>query len=265
MCIDWAQFHTPTNLMLALSGEAGELCEIFQWKSNMDNKVNFNLTELELTHVGEEISDVYIYTSRICEQCGIDLSISVKNYLTNNNINVRCKTGSWENDFSYSDVLEIFQNVHVNNENSTLLYSKFSNDPRRLTLLVQGNVGKAAIMFANKLSNENSYGLETWEYEEICELSDILSCIIVLLSLIANCFDKNLGSIINDKMKKNEAKYPVNLAKGSSKKYTEYQDTIKNTKLVSKSISIKDICINTVISIFSVSTGYFIRSKLYKK
>lgn len=252
-------------MILALSGEAGELSEIFQWKSNMDNNVNFKLTELELTHIGEEISDIYIYTSRICEQCGIDLSISVKNYLTDSNINVRCNSGTWQNDFSYSDVLEIFQNNHINNINSTILYSKFSNDPRRLTLLIQGNVGKVAIMFANKISDENSCGLVTWKYEEIFELSNILSCIIVLLSLIAKKIDKNLGTIINDKMNKNEAKYPVNLAKGSSKKYTEYEDTIKNSKIVSKPLfSTKDIFINTGISFFSVLTGYFIRSKFNK-
>jgi hypothetical protein len=29
---DWDQFHTPRNLALALVGEVGELCEIFQWK-----------------------------------------------------------------------------------------------------------------------------------------------------------------------------------------------------------------------------------------
>lgn len=28
---DWNQYHTPRNLALALVGEVGELCEIFQW------------------------------------------------------------------------------------------------------------------------------------------------------------------------------------------------------------------------------------------
>ena len=34
---DWDQFHTPRNLALALVGEVGELCEIFQWRG--DSKV----------------------------------------------------------------------------------------------------------------------------------------------------------------------------------------------------------------------------------
>ncbi|CAN0017604.1 unnamed protein product, partial [Laminaria digitata] len=28
----WEKFHTPRNICLALSGEAGELCELFQFK-----------------------------------------------------------------------------------------------------------------------------------------------------------------------------------------------------------------------------------------
>ncbi len=29
---DWDQFHSPRNLLLAMSGEVGELCELFQWR-----------------------------------------------------------------------------------------------------------------------------------------------------------------------------------------------------------------------------------------
>ena len=31
---DWHKFHTPRNVMLALSGEVGELSEIWQWKGS---------------------------------------------------------------------------------------------------------------------------------------------------------------------------------------------------------------------------------------
>ena len=33
---EWDQFHTPRNLALALTGEVGELCEIFQWKGEVE-------------------------------------------------------------------------------------------------------------------------------------------------------------------------------------------------------------------------------------
>jgi dCTP diphosphatase len=31
---DWEQFHTPRNLILALTGEVGELAAEFQWTSD---------------------------------------------------------------------------------------------------------------------------------------------------------------------------------------------------------------------------------------
>ncbi|MEW6383164.1 MAG: nucleotide pyrophosphohydrolase, partial [Pseudomonadota bacterium] len=34
---DWAQFHSPKNLVMALSGEVGELNEIFQWMAEADS------------------------------------------------------------------------------------------------------------------------------------------------------------------------------------------------------------------------------------
>ena len=34
---DWEKFHTPKNLVMALSGEVGELNEIFQWVSEQDS------------------------------------------------------------------------------------------------------------------------------------------------------------------------------------------------------------------------------------
>lgn len=34
---DWDQFHTPRNILLALTGEVGELAEIFQWKGEVES------------------------------------------------------------------------------------------------------------------------------------------------------------------------------------------------------------------------------------
>eukprot|EP00798_Chlamydomonas_sp_ICE-L_P012474 gene12474-15681_t len=57
---DWAQFHTPRNLMMALVGEVGELAEIFQWKGEVQRGLP-TFSEEEKTHVGEELSDVLLY------------------------------------------------------------------------------------------------------------------------------------------------------------------------------------------------------------
>ena len=38
---------------------------------------------------------------------------------------------------------------------------------------------------------------------------------------MAQCLNVDLDEIINNKMSKNEAKYPIDKSKGSAKKYTE--------------------------------------------
>lgn len=69
---DWDQFHTPRNLALALVGEVGELCEVFQWKGEvLEGCPDF--TPKEMIHVGQELSDVLLYLLRLAEKCHIDL------------------------------------------------------------------------------------------------------------------------------------------------------------------------------------------------
>ena len=77
-CVErqWEPFHTPTNLCLALVGEVGEVNECFQWKGG-----DCTMTNLELTHIGEELSDVFIYSTRLCQQCNIDLSLCVAQFI----------------------------------------------------------------------------------------------------------------------------------------------------------------------------------------
>lgn len=35
---DWEQFHSPKNLVMALTGEVGELAEVFQWMTEEASK-----------------------------------------------------------------------------------------------------------------------------------------------------------------------------------------------------------------------------------
>ena len=67
---DWEQFHNPKNLSMALSVEAGELVELFQWLS-LEQAANPN-EELKV-RAGEEISDVILYSIRMADKLGIDL------------------------------------------------------------------------------------------------------------------------------------------------------------------------------------------------
>ena len=52
---DWAQFHSPKNLAMALTVEAAELQECFQW---LTEKESMNLNDAQLAAVTDEIADV---------------------------------------------------------------------------------------------------------------------------------------------------------------------------------------------------------------
>jgi len=67
---DWAQFHSPKNLSMAMIVEAGEVVEHFQWMTESESR---NLDAEKKAQVGQELSDTLVYLLRIAEVCGIDL------------------------------------------------------------------------------------------------------------------------------------------------------------------------------------------------
>jgi NTP pyrophosphatase (non-canonical NTP hydrolase) len=73
---DWEQFHTPKNLTMALSVEASELVEIFQWLTPDQSS---NLSDKQMVAIEEEVADVAIYLLRLCDVLGINLSDTVEN------------------------------------------------------------------------------------------------------------------------------------------------------------------------------------------
>jgi dCTP diphosphatase len=66
---DWDQFHSPKNLAMALSVEAGELLEIFQWLTEEQSR---GLTPEAHAAASDEIADVLLYLIRLGDQLGID-------------------------------------------------------------------------------------------------------------------------------------------------------------------------------------------------
>ena len=67
---DWEQFHSPKNLSMALSVEAAELLEHFQWLTEEESA---RLPPGRLAAVGEEMADVFIYLLRLADRLGVDL------------------------------------------------------------------------------------------------------------------------------------------------------------------------------------------------
>ncbi|ALA82266.1 nucleotide pyrophosphohydrolase [Stenotrophomonas maltophilia] len=80
---DWAQFHSPKNLVMALSGEVGELNEIFQWMTEADS-FKAAASEATASAVREEIADVALYLIRLSDVLGIDLNEAVSSKLATN-------------------------------------------------------------------------------------------------------------------------------------------------------------------------------------
>jgi NTP pyrophosphatase (non-canonical NTP hydrolase) len=67
----WEPFHTPKNLAAALSVEASELLEIFQWLTP-DESANV-MDDPETAHkVRDEVADVLAYLLQFCDALEID-------------------------------------------------------------------------------------------------------------------------------------------------------------------------------------------------
>lgn len=68
---DWQQYHTPKNLAAALSVEAAELVEIFQWLTP-EQSARVMSDPRSAARVEDEVADVLAYLLQFCEALGID-------------------------------------------------------------------------------------------------------------------------------------------------------------------------------------------------
>lgn len=78
---DWDQFHSPKNLVMALTVEAAELQECFQWLSEEQSKT---LDERQLAAVAEEIADVQLYLVQLAGKLGIDIESACRAKISRN-------------------------------------------------------------------------------------------------------------------------------------------------------------------------------------
>lgn len=75
---DWARFHSPKNLAMALNVEAGELLELFQWLTEEQSR---HLDDETNEQVRQELADILIYVARLAGELGIDLEKAVEDKL----------------------------------------------------------------------------------------------------------------------------------------------------------------------------------------
>jgi dCTP diphosphatase len=76
---DWEQFHTPKNLAMALSVEAAELLELFQW-----DRENAEIDDGKRQRVGEELSDILVYLLRLTQVLKINLPEALEQKMQQN-------------------------------------------------------------------------------------------------------------------------------------------------------------------------------------
>ena len=79
---NWEQFHKPKELAGALTIEASELQELFQWKT--DEEVARLLSSSSREKVLDEIADIAIVLSYLCYDLGLDLNAAVLSKLKKN-------------------------------------------------------------------------------------------------------------------------------------------------------------------------------------
>ena len=78
---DWDQFHSPKNLAMALSVEAAELLEHFQWLSDSESAA---LAPDKRGKIREELADVLLYLIRLADKLDIDLATAAADKLSVN-------------------------------------------------------------------------------------------------------------------------------------------------------------------------------------
>ncbi len=78
---NWDQFHAPKNLAMALSGEAGELIEHFQWLTEAQSG---ELDARTLEQVASEIADIQIYLVRLADKLDVSIADAVERKVAEN-------------------------------------------------------------------------------------------------------------------------------------------------------------------------------------
>jgi NTP pyrophosphatase (non-canonical NTP hydrolase) len=78
---DWDQFHTPKNLATALSVEAAELLEPFQWLTDEQSR---QLSAQARAAVEQEMADVLLYLVRLADKLDVDLGAAARAKIARN-------------------------------------------------------------------------------------------------------------------------------------------------------------------------------------
>ena len=82
---NWEKFHTPKNLAMAITGEAGELAAEFQWLTSEQSELSA-LSAEHLRVISHEVADVMIYLLRLVDVLEIDVAKAVREKMKINEV-----------------------------------------------------------------------------------------------------------------------------------------------------------------------------------
>lgn len=74
---DWAQFHNPKDLAIALNIESSELLELFLWKAAED---------ADAEKVKDELADVFAYAFILADKYGLNVAQIMREKLAKNTL-----------------------------------------------------------------------------------------------------------------------------------------------------------------------------------
>ena len=77
---DWKQFHNIKDLLVGLNIEVAELQELFLWKSEAEIK------DIKKETIEDEIADIFIFLTYICNEYDVDLLGAVKEKIKKNEL-----------------------------------------------------------------------------------------------------------------------------------------------------------------------------------
>ncbi|MEV6395068.1 nucleotide pyrophosphohydrolase [Streptomyces sp. NPDC051907] len=86
----WQPYHTPKNLAVALSVEASELVEIFQWLTP-EQSAQVMEGEEAAHRVRDEVADVLAYLLQFCEVLGVDALAALSEKIDRNEVRFPAK------------------------------------------------------------------------------------------------------------------------------------------------------------------------------
>ncbi len=80
---DWDQYHNAKELAIGIITEAGELLDIFRFKSYEQVDELF-LDDGRRGEIGEELADIFYFILRLAERYGIDISDELERKMKKN-------------------------------------------------------------------------------------------------------------------------------------------------------------------------------------